>query len=229
MRLSGLKVRKALELELSTREIFQVKTEAEGDIAAKEIYEDDITHTSEIQNIDEIFGEEVVLYYSTPKKEIKINDNLVAYVFDFYLASIEGDDINEESKILSEKSTEAFFLNTKILTLADFLRNVMDAHSFLGQYPKNLFKRKFLGIGSFNMEEYAANHVMMAFADVHLLDFYIKDSNLVSTISNIVSARYEKDIVEQREYFTQEEYDNLLDTFKKHKSYIKNGFNIEMD
>lgn len=226
MRLSGLNIRKALELDISVEEIFQINTEDEGDIAAKEIYDDDITHTSEIENIEEIFGESPVLFYSTEKEEIIINDNLKAYKYDFYLTSLEKETIDEEGTILSEKSTEIIFLNTKVVNYHEFLKNVMDAHSYLGQYKKKLFKRKFIGIGSFKMEDYALNHTMVLFADIHLLDFYIEDSNLVSTISKIISAEYENDIKEQREYLTEEEYARLLETLEKHKNFISKGVDL---
>lgn len=226
MRLSGLNIRKALELEISVEDIFQLTTDEEGDIAAREIYDEDITHTSEIENIEEIFGESPVLFYSTEKEEIIINDNLKAYKYDFYLTSLEKETIDEDGTVLSEKSTEIIFLNTKVLNYHEFLRNIMDAHSYLGQFPKNLFKRKFIGIGSFKMEEYALSHTMTLFADVHLLDFYIQDSNLVSTISKIITADYENDINEQKEYLTEEEYSGLLNTVKKHKNLISKGFDL---
>ncbi len=229
MRLSGLNIRKATELQLPIEDIFKINKDSEGDIAAKEIYEDKITHSSEIENIKEIFGEGFTQFYSEPKKEISINKNLKAYIYNFYLAALNKKSL-KNSKIESEKCLEIFFINTKILNYSEFLSNIMDAHSYLGRFPKNKFKRRFSGIGSFNMEDYVSNHNMTSIADVHLIDFFIKDSNLVSSVSNIITARYENDIVEQREYFNEDEYYKMLDTVKRHKKIISSGYlRDEMD
>ena len=78
------------------------------------------------------------------------------------------------------------------------------------------------------MEEYAISHLMVGFSELHLLDFFIKDSNLISTITNIISAEYEKDILEQKEYFTEEEFEVLMQTVNKHKK-ILSGRNSGLD
>tara|TARA_R110002074_G_scaffold394695_1_gene582250 strand:- start:468 stop:1163 length:696 start_codon:yes stop_codon:yes gene_type:complete len=229
MKLSGLNIRKAIELDLPVEEIFQISKKPEGDIAAKEMYEDKITHSSEIENIEEIFGEGFTQFYCEPKKEIKINKNLKAYIYNFYLCGLLKKDL-KNSKIQSEKSLEISFINTKTLSYSDFLKNIMDAHSYLGKFPKNNFKRRFSGIGSFNMEDYVSSHHMCNMSDVHFTDFFIKDSNLVSTISNIITARYENDIIQQREYFNEDEYYKMLDTVKRHQKIISSGYlKDEMD
>jgi hypothetical protein len=222
-RLSGFNIRKAMELEISIEDIFQITTEEEGDKAAKEIYIDDITHSSEIDNIDDIFknNQNIIFYYS-PKEEIIINENLKAYIYDFYVASIESEEGAGDSRILSEKSKEIMFLNTKVLEHYEFVENVMAAQRFLGKFEQAIFKRKFIGIGGFQIEEYALNHLMVQFSEIHLLDFFIKDSNIISTITNIISAEYEKDIIEQKEYFTDEEFQVLMQTVRKHRK-ILNG------
>lgn len=224
MRLSGINIRKAIELEVPIRDIFKIVKSEEGDIAAKEIYEDKISHSSEIANIDEVFGKGYTQFFSEAKQEIKINENLTAYIYNFYLAALTAKKNKKKSKIESDKCLEIFFLNTKILNYSEFIQNIMDAHSFLGKFPKGDFKRRFSGIGSFNMEDYVANHYMSNLSDVHFMDFFIKDSNLVSSISNILTARYEKDIIEQREYFNEDEYYRMLDTVKRHKQIIASGF-----
>ena len=67
-RLSGFNIRKAMELEISVEDIFQITTEEEGDKAAREIYIDDITHSSEIDNIDDIFKEnQNIIFYAQIK------------------------------------------------------------------------------------------------------------------------------------------------------------------
>jgi hypothetical protein len=229
MKLSGINIRKAIELDLPIEEIFQISKKSEGDIAAKEIYEDKITHSSEIENVEEIFEEGFTQFYCEPKKEIKINKNLKVYVYNFYLCCLNGEDL-KNSKIESEKSLEISFINTKTLNYSDFIKNIMDAHSYLGRFPKNNFKKRFSGIGSFNMEEYVSNHNMCAISDLNFTDFFIEDSNLVSTISNIITARYENDIIQQREYFNEEEYYRMLDTLKRHQKIISSGYlKDEMD
>ena len=220
-RLSGLKVRKAIELNLSIEDIFQIKTEEEGDKAAKEIYQEDISHSSEIENVNEIFPEnENIIYYCSPKETFQLNTNLRAYVYDYYIARKEEIKGDIEFKINSEKSKEVIFLNTEKIDYFEFLLNLLEAHRFLGKFNKEIFKRKFAGIGDFKMEDYALNHVVVEISDLHMLDFYIEDSNLVSTISNILSANYEKDILEQKEYFSEEEYEIMLETVKKHKKIL---------
>jgi hypothetical protein len=224
--LTGLKIRKAIELELNPRDIFNISLEPEGDELAKEMYEENINHSSEIANKQEIFGKDFLLIYYDRKKVVKINDNLDAYVFDSYISHLLEETYEKESKIINEKTEEVIFLNTKILDYNEFLKNVMDAHSFLGKFERQFFKIRFSGIGSFNMEDYALNHSMIYMSDVHFLDFFIKDSNLVSTISMIITANYEKDIVEQKEYFEEEEYNKMLETVKKHKSFILKGLSL---
>ena len=220
-RLSGFNIRKAMELDISVEDIFQISTEKEGDIAAKEIYQDDITHSSEIENIDDVFSNhENIIYYYSEKEEVQINESLKAYIYDFYVASKDGDALSGDFQIISEKSKEIMFLNTEVIDYFEFMRNVMDAQKFLGKFESAIFKRKFVGIGSFQIEDYALNHVIIGFSELHLLDFFIKDSNLISTISSIVSADYEKDILEQKEYFTEEEFEKLMYTVKKHKKLI---------
>lgn len=226
MMLTGLKIRKALELELSPREIFNISLEPEGDDLAKEMYEEKINHSSEIANKEEVFGKDFLLIYYDIKRVIKINENLEAYIFDTYLSHLVEETYEKESKIINEKTEEVIFLNTKTLNYNEFIKNVMDAHSFLGKFEKQFFKRRFSGVGSFDMEEYALNHSMLSMSDVHFLDFFIKDSNLVSTISMIITANYETDILEQKEYFKEEEYEKLLETVKKHKSFILKGLNL---
>ena len=230
-RLSGFNIRKAMELEISVEDIFQITTEEEGDKAAREIYIDDITHSSEIDNIDDIFKEnQNIIFYYSPKKEIIINETLKAYTYDFYVASREFEDGAGDSRILSEKSKEIIFLNTKTLSHAQFVENIMSAQRFLGRFEQAIFKRKFIGIGDFQMEEYALNHLMVGFSEIHLLDFFIKDSNLISTITNIISAEYEKDIIEQKEYFTEEEFEVLMQTVDKHRKILNNkGNSVDFD
>lgn len=220
-RLSGIKIRKAIELNLSIEDIFQIDTKEEGDKAAKEIYQDDISHSSEIENLDEIFLEnENILYYYSPKEEFQLTTNLKAYVYDCYIANKEEVKSSNDFKINSEKSKEIFFLNTEKIDYFEFLLNLLEAHKFLGKFNKSNFKKRFYGIGDFKMEEYALNHIVVEMSDLNMLDFYIEDSNLVSTISNILSANYEKDILEQKEYFSNEEYESLLETVKKHKKIL---------
>lgn len=228
-RLSGFNIRKAMELEISIEDIFQITTEEEGDKAAKEIYLDDITHSSEIDNIDEIFKDDKnIIFYYSPKKEVIINETLKAYIYEFYVASREFEPGAGDSIILSEKSKEIMFLNTEVIGNSDFIENIMAAQRYLGQFEKAIFKRKFIGIGNFQMEEYAISHLMVGFSELHLLDFFIKDSNLISTITNIISAEYEKDILEQKEYFTEEEFEVLMQTVNKHKK-ILSGRNSGLD
>lgn len=220
-RLTGLKIRKALELNLSMEEIFQIETSEDGDKAAKEIYEEDVTHSSELENVDEIFPEGTyMINYSSTKEEIQLTTNLKAYVYDFYVASKEEILGHGDFNIVSEKCKEVTFLNTEKLDYFEFLLNLMEAHKFLGKFNRESFKRKFIGIGSFKIEEYAINHMVVELSDLHMLDFYVQDSNLISTINNILSADYEKDIMEQKEYFTDEEYYFLLETVKKHKKIL---------
>jgi hypothetical protein len=226
MMLTGLKIRKAIELELNPREIFNISLEPDGDELAKEMYEENINHSSEIVNKEEVFGKDFLLIYYDIKKIIKINENLEAYVFNSYLSHLIEETYEQESKIINEKNEEVIFLNTKILNYNEFLKNVMDAHSFLGKFEKKFFKIRFSGVGSFNMEDYALNHTMISMSDVHFLDFFIKDSNLVSTISMIITANYETDIIEQKEYFDEEEYKKMLETVKKHKSFILKGLSL---
>jgi hypothetical protein len=227
-RLTGFDIRKALELEISVEQIFQIQIEEEGDIAAKEIYDDSITHTSEIENIDDIFSKNNgVVFYTSPKEEIILNNTLKAYIYDFYISTTEEEYKNGlNCPIESDYSQEIIFLNTETLNYNDFCKNCMEAQLFLGKFEKNIFKRKFLGVGSFVMEEYALIHPMILHSGIHLLDFFIKDSNLVSSIGNIINANYEKDIMEQKEYFTEEEYSRLLNTVDKHKKILVNGFNL---
>lgn len=225
MILSGLKIRKALELEVPVEDIFKISIESEGDSAAREIYEDEITHSSEIENIEEIFGEDTFIYCYTKKKEIQINDSLKAYTFNMYMADIDGEDIKVESKINSEKTLEVLFLNTKVLSYSEYMRNLMEAQRYLGKFESGIFKRKFAGIGGFDMEEYANNHSLISYSGLHMLNFYLNDSGVMSTIGNIITANYERDILEQREYLSQDEYENLLDIVKKHKKLISMGIN----
>lgn len=226
MILTGLKVRKALELELSPKEIFNISLEEEGDYSAKEMYEEKINHSSEIINKKEIFENDFLLIYYDKKKVIKINDNLEAYIFDTYVSHMVEETFEKDSKIINEKNKEIIFLNTKVLNYNEFLKNVMDAHRFLGKYEQHFFKKRFSGIGSFNMEEYVQNHIVLSMSDVHFLDFFIKDSNLVSTISLIITANYEKDLLEQKEYFEEDEYEKMLEVVKKHKSFILKGIGL---
>jgi hypothetical protein len=108
------------------------------------------------------------------------------------------------------------------------MKNIMDAQMFLGKYGKAMYKRRFSGIGSFYMEDYADNHSFISFASLHLLDFFVKDSNIYSTIGRLVTAGYEQDIIDQREYLTEEEYFRMLDTVKKHRNLIKLGINLNL-
>jgi hypothetical protein len=228
MKLNGLKIRKAIELEVPVEQIFKIDTIEEGDIAAKEIFEDNINHTSEIENLEEIFGNDSFIFYTSSKKEHKINDNLKAYTYEMYMSHLQEENININSKIINEKSVEVQFLSTKVLNYAEFMQNIMDAQMFLGKYEKCFFRRRFSGIGNFNMEDYVENHSLISFSSLHLLDFFIKDSNIYSTIGQLVTAGYEQDIKDQKEYLTEEEYYRMLDTVKKHKSLIRLGINFNL-
>lgn len=230
-RLSGFNIRKAIELEISVEDIFQITKDEEGDIAAKEMYQDDITHSSEIENIDDIFpNHQNIIFYYSKKEEVQINESLKAYTYDFYVASKDSDELSGDFEIITEKSKEVMFLNTEIVDYFQFIANVMAAQKYLGIFDSAIFKRKFVGIGSFSIEDYALNHIMIGFSELHLLDFFIKDSNLISTISSIISADYEKDILEQKEYFTEEEFESLMQTVKRHKKMInKSNSNLGFD
>jgi hypothetical protein len=226
MKLTGLQVRQGWDLDISVKDIFQIKTNEEGDEVSKEIFEEKITHSSEIENFDEIFGKENILFYSTKKREVKINENLIAYIFDFYICSLDDNIDRYHSKISSDKTSEIIFLNTKVLDYNDFCKNIMDAHSFLGKYPKGNFRKNFTGIGDFTMEEYSLGHTFVINSGLHLLNFFIKDSNLVSTISSIITASYESDIKEQRKYFNEIDYEMMLQNVRKHRMYISKGIDL---
>jgi hypothetical protein len=71
--LTGLKIRKAIELELNPKDIFNISLDPEGDELAKEMYEENISHSSEIANKEEIFGKDFILIYYDRKKIVKIN------------------------------------------------------------------------------------------------------------------------------------------------------------
>lgn len=230
-RLTGFNIRKALELELSIEQIFQIDIEEDGNIAAQEIFEEGITHTSEIDNFDEIFKDNEVLFYTSPKKEVQINDSLKAYHYNFYMVTLLEKENEDNSLIYSEKHEEIMFLNTNELSFIDFCQNTMDANFYLGKFSKNIFNRKFLGIGQFNMEDYSLIHPMFIHSNLHLLDFYIMENEIITTISNMISANYGNDIEEQRSYLKDDKYIELKESLKKHKKILKEslGFNFDVD
>jgi len=227
-RLRGIDIRKALELELTPNAIFQPSTKNEGDIAAKEIYEEKIEKSSQLYNKEEIFKDDYILIYDEFKEEVELNENLTCFIYDSYICSLEDGDLSKDSVIEKEKTQEIIFLNTKVLNYNEFLKNIMDAHSFLGNFDKSFMKRKFIGIGSFDMEDYVLNHNMISISDIHFLDFFIKDSNLISSISMILTANYESDIVEQKEYFEEEEYQKMLENVRKHKFHFLRELNLNL-
>jgi hypothetical protein len=226
-RLSGFQVRKALEAEASLEEIFPVEKSSYGDVASKELYEDGITHTSELENADDLFFKTMgVCFYSEPKKVYNITDNLKAFVYNSYISitrEVYKKDV--ENIIESNKSKEIIFLNTEILDYNNFCKNIMEAQMFLGKFEKTLMKRKFFGIGDFGIDFYALGHELINCSDLSMSDFYIRESNLVTTIDNMLNARYEKDVKEQKEYLDDVEYINLINTAKKHRHIIESEKN----
>lgn len=229
MKLNGLQIRKALELEVPIEQIFKIETQPEGDVASKELFDDNITNANEVENLDEIFGEEDFIYYRTQKKEHQINENLKAYTHHMYMSSLESESVHSNPGIINEKNLEIQFINTKELAYDEFMKNIMDAQMFMGKYERDIFKRRFSGIGSFHMEDYAEHHSLINYASLHFLDFFVKDSNIYTTITRLVTAGYEQDIIQQKEYLTKEQYDNMLETVQKHKKLINLGINVNLN
>lgn len=209
MNLKSINIRKGLELEVPVVDIFKMDIEPIGDIRAMQAYEDGWNNFQK-NNPDLIISDG--LMYSTKKIIHKINDSLNAYVFDSYLLC---PDPEEETDIVTDKTTDIEFVNTKILTLNDFFTNLMDAQAFSGIHEKPMFKHRFIGTGEFNMQDYIESHPLASHSHMHFLDFFILHKKVFSPIGFFISGLCENDIKSQKEYLTDKEYKEVMSEAKK--------------
>lgn len=208
--LDSLNIRKGLELGIEVADIFRISTETKGDIIAKEICEVgwqkyQLDNPESFDYISKCNG----LIYTSKKEEIKISDNLIAYVFNSYLVDIDTSD--DEPEVIADICNEIEFLNTEILNFDQFCENFMLAQSFTGKYEKSIFKFSFYGYGDFTLEEYLYTHRMIVVSNLHALNFFITHKKILSGIGSLVTGLYRSDILRQREYLTSAELMSLLD------------------
>ena len=218
MKLDSLNIRKGLELEIDVSDIFKIDISSSGDFLAKEIYEIGVEkffiHNPEV---DKKFLETGGLIFSTKKERTRISDNLIAYVYNSYLLDLEQSEDDENvSNIISSHSFEIEFLNTKILSFDEFCENIMLAQKFSGKHDSSVFKFSFIGYGNFSLEEYIQIHKIVSFSNLHLVDFFIKNKNVVSSIAAFTMGLYRNDVMRQREYLSQDEFRALLDESERH-------------
>ena len=226
-RLSTLNIRKGLELEVPIEDIFKIESEADGDIMAMRICLEGWHEIPELKNktYDDIFDTDDTIMYSTNRKKHKLNSSLVAYVRETYIASLEYPE-EKIVKLDTEEFTEIDFVNTKRVGHRSFLKNIMKAQEFTGQFDVSKFKQRFIGFGTLAMNQFIESYNIISYSNVHLLDFYIfSDDNILSSIGDFLLANYVKDIEQQKEYYTTEEYNNLIEQAEKHRKTV--GSEIE--
>lgn len=231
-RFTGINVRKGLELNVHVSDIFKLKLDAEGDIFAMKLHFDKWDDIDELKNKEykDIFEDDGGIIYSTKREIHKINETLDAYVREVYMCFLEETEMGFQ-KISTERFTEIDFVNTEMLTLQSedlikpgFLENIMAAHEFTGKFNDSGFKNKFIGIGDFTLKEYLTYSDMITYSNVHFLDFFIFHNNILSSIGSFMLASYLKDLEEQKEYFTEEQYALIYENAMNHKNIIKKEF-----
>lgn len=214
----SLNIRKALEMEIPISDIFRIDISSKGNQMVMRAHEDGMdvfmSKNSDVFSIENV-GDG--LMYSTTKTAHKVGENLDAYIYDSYLIYPNEDKL---WKLCTDKTTEIEFLNTQILTLDEFCRNVMDAQAFSGLHEKNIFRYSFIGAGSFAMGDYVDMHRLASQSRVHFIDFFVFHKKVFSSISFFLSGLYENDINSQKEYLTKKELKLRLDEAKKQKKFM---------
>lgn len=231
-KLTGINIRKGLELNIPISEIFSLETESEGDILAMKLNFNRWNEINELtgKTYEEVFKNGEGLIYSTKREKHSINETLDAYVRETYMCFLEENDLGFP-KITTERFTEIDFVNTEMLTFhtedllcPGFVENIMAAQEFSGKFEDSGFKNRFIGIGNFTLEEYSEYHNIIIYANIHLLDFFIFSDNILSSIGNFLLANYVRDLEEQKEYFNDEQYELLHRMATSHKNAISSEF-----
>ena len=213
----GINVRKGLELEVPVSDIFKIDTKKQGNIIAMELYSDESKKVP--SDVEKLFDKEREIIYITESEKHNINKNLFAYTREIYIIREDENEYGRK-RIEKDKFEEVDFVNTKILSYLDFSKNVMDAHAFSNNY-KSEFRNAFIGVGKFKFENYLKSNELLAFSNLHFLDFFIFKDNVLASIDNISMANYFKDIREQKEYLSEPGYKKLMGDVKKHRNMLK--------
>lgn len=222
--LTGINIRSAVEeLSLPIKEIFKINTGVEGDKRIKELCLEGNKKTfvkyPDLQNV--IIDSKHELFFSEKKTAHKLNDTLVAYIFDYYYAY---QDMDKNNKIICEKTSEVQFVNTEILEFDEYCFNLMTAQAFTGNFNSPDYLYPFFGIGSFDLSEYANVHQMIMNSNCNMNYFFVYYKKILASINSFISAGYESDIKSQRKYLTDSEYKSVMRTLKSHKKMISAQF-----
>lgn len=222
MVLNGINIRSGLELDVPVSEIFNVNIAPEGNILAKQCFLPDGTSKREFNDeISSILEKDQIITYTDLKIPQKINETLTCYIFDSYF--VFNDELGS-GKIETEKNIELLFVNSEILDYENFCSNLMAAQAFTGNFDKPHFNHHFMGVGSFDFEEYVSIHNLVAHTNLNLINFYVFYKKVLSSIGYFVCGLYENDVKDQKKYLTDQEYKSIMAIAKRRKRELMDSF-----
>ncbi len=218
--LTGINIRKGLEIEIPIKDIFKPNIQNSGDKRAKSIYENHFFKNENDDIIKELIKNEFFEYYEF-LSDAQIGKSLSVSIFNNF--KITHTKFQKE-RIVSECNPNLTFYNTEKLSFADFCFNLMSAQAFSGNFKTNL-THQFTGIGDFEIEMAAQIFPLAIAGNLSLDYFFIYYKGILTTIPNLISAQFEKDLKQQKSYLENKEYRNLLNELKEHQELISEIIN----
>jgi len=222
MILTGINIRSGLELEVPVSEIFSVNIAPDGNILAKQYF--NATNRKEKKLLGEVKKQletDQIILYNDLKINQKLSDSLCCYVYDSYFIY---EDEKNNGQIKVEKNNELLFVNTELLNFEQYCQNFMIAQSFTGNFERPEFNYPFIGVGSFDLDEYIDLHPLCSYSNLNLVNFFIYHKKILSSIGYFICGLFENDIKDQRKYVNEDEYKQLMNLVKKQKRTILNAF-----
>ena len=182
--LTGINIRRGMELEVPIEEIFSINMSSEGDVRVKHYYLNLIEKTEEFDDsihqnfLTEVKKQEVVEYKEVCNT-IQLNENLKVVVYDHYSITY--------SRFLKNKydcnlTQELIFVNSEKLSFADFCFNFMTAQSYTGKIPNTIVQHQFIGIGELTIEQSASIYPLAIAGNLSLECFFIDLDGILASI-----------------------------------------------
>ncbi len=218
-RLTGINIRKGLEIEVSVEDIFTPTLSNVGDIRAKQFFENPKLK-SDKKFINEI-SEHSLLEYRDFVTKSSLGKYLNVCVYNKF-------DLTN-SKFTKDRfhaccTTELIFYNTSTISFDDFCLNLMSAQAFTGNFANPVY-HEFTGIGNFEIESAASIYPLAIAGNLSLNYFFINYKGILTSISKIISAQFEDDILEQKSYLGDKNFKTLRKELKTQQEVIANILN----
>jgi len=216
--LTGINIRKGLELDILPEDIFSLKEQSTGDIRVKHFFENQKAKKNQDQGFLKTAKNNEVHEYKEFVSTHKINSTLNVNVYnEYHLIYNRFKKENFSCSLIQD----LYFYNINTLCFEDFCLNLMSPQAFTGCFKQQNLQYIFAGHGEFDIS-YAASIFPLAIAgNLTLSHFFIYYKGILTSIDNIISGEVEIDLHEQKEYFNEKEFLLIRNELTKQKQDIR--------